>query len=44
MKFDTDISRGFVTLSSLNEIILALGIYELNSGIMLPFCLLVGRS
>lgn len=44
MTFDTDFSRGSVTLSSLDEILLALGIYELNSGITLPFCLLVRRS
>lgn len=42
MKSDTDF-RGSVSFTSLDEINLALGIYELNSRITLPFWLL-GRS
>lgn len=42
MKSDTDF-RGSVSFSSLDEIHLVLGIYELSSRITLPFWLL-GRS
>lgn len=41
MKSDTDF-RGSVSFTSLDEILLALGIYELNSRITLSFWLLGG--